>query len=310
MENKIIINRIFNAPVELVWQAWTTAENIAQWWGPEGFITKVKEHDFRTGGKWEYVMIDKTGKEYPAIGMFKEIVKHKIISSTDEFDGEHITSTISDFPKVKLFTTLFEDMGEQTKLTIIYDHVSIEEKDKHVKMGVISGWNTSLDKLEHYIKTGLNIRKQLKKNNMARVTTYLNFPGNTEEAFNFYKSIFGGEFSGKGIQRFGDIPAQEGQPEMSDADKKLIIHVELPILGGHIIMATDAPESMGFIVTQGNNMIINLEPETKAETKRLYDSLSKDGNVTMELQDMFWGAYFGTCTDKFGINWMFNFTEK
>ena len=145
---------------------------------------------------------------------------------------------------------------------------------------------------------------------MARVSTYLNFPGNTEAAFTFYKTIFGGEFHGGGIQRFGDIPSPEGMPALSEEDKKLILHVELPILGGHILMATDAPESMGLKVDYGNNIHINLEPDTRQETKRLYDALSDGGKVTMELQDMFWGAYFGSCTDKYGVNWMFNCAEK
>ena len=145
---------------------------------------------------------------------------------------------------------------------------------------------------------------------MARVTTYLNFSRNTEDAFNFYKSVFGGEFSGSGVSRFGDIPTQEGMPPLSEEDKNLIMHVELPILGGHLLMATDAPETMGFHVNAGNNVHINLEPDTKAETKRLFGALSAGGQITMELQDMFWGAYYGSCTDKFGIQWMFNCTEK
>jgi len=145
---------------------------------------------------------------------------------------------------------------------------------------------------------------------MARVSTYLNFPRNTEEAFNFYKSIFGGEFSGAGVGRFKDIPPAEGMPQIAEEDKNLIMHIELPILGGHILMGTDAPESMGFNVNFGNNTYINLEPDTKAETKKLFDALSVDGKVTMELQEMFWGAYFGSCTDKFGVQWMFNCTEK
>lgn len=310
MEEKIIIDRIFNAPVEMVWQAWTKAENIAKWWGPKGFNTTVKQHDFREGGKWEYVMIDESGNEYPAIGVFKEIVLHKKISSSDEFGDFQSASEKFDFPKVKLFTTLFESMGEQTKLTLIYDHASMIEKEKHIKLGVIGGWNTSLDKLEHYIKIQNTIRKQLKTNNMTRVSTYLNFPGNTEEAFNFYKVIFKTEFSGNGIQRFGDITPTEGMPPLSEEDKKLIIHVELPILGGHILMATDAAESMGLKVEYGNNMHISLEPDSKEETKRLYEALSVDGKITMELQDMFWGAYFGSCTDKYGINWMFNYIQK
>lgn len=145
---------------------------------------------------------------------------------------------------------------------------------------------------------------------MARVSTYLNFTRNTEEVFNFYKSIFGGEFAGGGIARFKDIPPSEGAPQIEEQDKNLIMHIELPILGGHSLMGTDAPESLGFKVIPGNNIYINLEPDTKAETKRLFDALSDGGKVTMELQDMFWGAYYGSCTDKFGIQWMFNCTEK
>ncbi|MDZ7605748.1 MAG: VOC family protein [Cyclobacteriaceae bacterium] len=94
---------------------------------------------------------------------------------------------------------------------------------------------------------------------------------------------------------------------MAEEDQNLVMHVELPILNGHLLMGTDAPESMGFKVIQGNNVHINLEPDTKEETARLFNALSADGKVTMDLQEMFWGSYFGSCVDKFGIQWMFNF---
>ncbi len=145
---------------------------------------------------------------------------------------------------------------------------------------------------------------------MAQVSIYLNFPNNTEEAFNFYKSVFGGEFGGSGIARFKDIPPVESMPQLSEKDKNLIMHIELPLLGGFVLMGTDAPESLGFKVNYGNNVFINLEPDTKAETKKLFDALSAGGIITMELQDMFWGAYYGSCADKFGVHWMFNCTEK
>ena len=112
------------------------------------------------------------------------------------------------------------------------------------------------------------------------------------------------------MQRFGDIPAEAGNPTVPDSVKKMILHVELPILGGHVIMATDAPKEMGFDLVQGGNMHINLEPATRAETKKLFDALSKDGTISMPLEDMFFGAYFGECKDKFGINWMFTCVEK
>ncbi len=144
---------------------------------------------------------------------------------------------------------------------------------------------------------------------MAKVSTYLNFPRQTEEAFNFYKSIFGGEFTDK-INRFSEVPPQEGQPPISEEDKNLVMHIALPILGGHVLMGTDAPESMGFKLVQGNNVYINLEPDTREETKKLFDALSAGGKVEMELQEMFWGDYYGSCTDKYGIQWMFNCSSK
>ncbi len=142
---------------------------------------------------------------------------------------------------------------------------------------------------------------------MTRVSTYLNFPRNTEEVFKFYQSVFGGEFSRGGIARFRDIPPSDDAPPIAETDKDLVMHIELPIVGGHVLMGTDAPESMGFIVNKGNNIHINIEPETKEETIKLFDALSAGGTVTMPLQDMFWGAYFGSCIDKFGIQWMFSF---
>ena len=144
---------------------------------------------------------------------------------------------------------------------------------------------------------------------MAKVSTYLNFKNQTEEAFNFYKSVFGGEFVG-GVNRMGEVPPQEGHPELSEADKNLVMHVALPILGGHMLMGTDAPESMGFKVVFGNNVYINIEPETRMETDKLFEALSEGGTVGMQLQEMFWGAYFGSCTDKFGVQWMFNCESK
>lgn len=142
---------------------------------------------------------------------------------------------------------------------------------------------------------------------MARTSTYLNFPSETEEAFLFYKEVFKTDFIENGIRRFSDIPSMEGMPPMSEKDLNLVMHVELPITGGHILMGTDAPESFGLKVQFGNNVTINLEPDTKEETIRLFKALSKGGEVTMDLSDTFWGAHFGSCKDKFGTIWSFNF---
>ena len=140
---------------------------------------------------------------------------------------------------------------------------------------------------------------------MATLNPYLNFKGNTEEAFNFYKSVFGGEFTG--LQRFKDTP--EGD-KLSPAEKEKIMHVSLPIGKGNVLMATDAIESMGHKLTVGNNFHISISPDTKEETTKLFNGLSAGGNVTVPLQKMFWGATFGMFTDKFGVQWMVNYDEN
>jgi PhnB protein len=144
---------------------------------------------------------------------------------------------------------------------------------------------------------------------MASVSTYLNFERSTEAAFTFYKSVFGTDYVGQ-FMRFGDMPPQPGQPPLPDADKQLVMHCALPILAGHMVMGTDAPESMGFTLHQGNNVYINLEPDTRAETDRLFKALGEGGKVEMALQEQFWGDYYGSLKDRFGVQWMFNCRSK
>jgi PhnB protein len=136
---------------------------------------------------------------------------------------------------------------------------------------------------------------------MSRVSTYLNFMGNAEEAFGFYRSVFGTEFQGEPM-RMGDMPGSS----LPEAEQRLVAHIELPILAGHVLMATDMIESMGHQLRVGNNVTINLEPDTRAETDRLYNALADGGSEATGLQDMPWNAYWGTCLDRFGVRWMFN----
>lgn len=144
---------------------------------------------------------------------------------------------------------------------------------------------------------------------MARTSTYLNFTGTTEAAFEFYRSVFGTAFGGP-ISRMRDVPTMPGQPPLSEAEGNQIMHITLPILGGHVLMGTDVPERMrqGFVV--GSNISIMLEPDTRAEADRLFAALAAGGEATMPLQDMFWGDYYGMLTDKFGVQWMLNCSSK
>jgi len=140
---------------------------------------------------------------------------------------------------------------------------------------------------------------------MAQINPYLNFPGTTEEAFNFYKSVFGGEFAA--LMRFGDTPEGEKVPPSL---KNKIMHVALPIGNGNVLMATDACEEMGFSLTQGNNMYICISPDSRQDADRIFNGLAAGGKVNMPLQDMFWGAYYGDLTDRFGIKWMINYQHS
>ncbi len=141
---------------------------------------------------------------------------------------------------------------------------------------------------------------------MSSTSTYLNFTNQTEEAFNFYKSVFGWEFEPP-IGRFRDIPPAPDVSPPDEATGNLIMHICLPILGGHKLMGTDAPESMGFTVNQWNNVHISLHPDSRSETERIFSGLMADGTITLPLQEMFWWAYYGTGRDKYGIHWMVNY---
>jgi len=141
---------------------------------------------------------------------------------------------------------------------------------------------------------------------MARVSTYLNYPGTTEAAFALYKQVFGTDYEVPPM-RFGSMPAQPGQPEMSTADQQKILHVALPILGGHVIMGTDVIEGPGCGKYEpGNHITLNLEPDSRAEADRLYAALSEGGTADAPMADMFWGAYWGVLQDRYGLRWMIN----
>jgi len=137
---------------------------------------------------------------------------------------------------------------------------------------------------------------------MATINPYLTFKGNCEEAFNFYKSVFGGEFPY--IGRFKDMPSEHPIP---DSEKEKLMHVSLPISKETILMGSDSSEAFGQATVIGNNFSISLNTESEDEAKKLFDALSEGGKLTMPLEKTFWNALFGMFTDKFGINWMVNY---
>ena len=133
------------------------------------------------------------------------------------------------------------------------------------------------------------------------IVTYLTFDGNCREAFDFYRSVFGGEYAI--MQTFGDAPPDIG---VSESDKDKVMHTTLSI-GDDVIMGSDTSPDFGPPHAPGNNFSLSYSTRSREETDELFAKVSEGGTVTMPLQDMFWGSYFGSCTDKFGINWMFSY---
>jgi PhnB protein len=141
---------------------------------------------------------------------------------------------------------------------------------------------------------------------MAGINPYLTFNGNTEEVFNFYKSIFGGDFAA--VMHYGDAPSCDEMP-IAESDKDKIMHIALPI-GGNVLMASDAIKSMGQKLTEADNFSISINTDTKEEADKIFGGLADGGKVEMPLADAFWGDYFGMLRDRFGIQWMVNYNEK
>lgn len=305
--NTIQVQREFAADLELVWSAWTESDILDQWWAPKPYMTITKSLDFREGGRWHYYMLSPQGEKHYCLFDYAVIRQKEYFSGIDAFCDENaVISNIK--PRVN-WSSSFKENESTTLVTIDLIFDTLEDLETIIQMGFKEGFTAGLENLDQYIAAQFYLRKQNKQNNTARISTYVNFPGNTEEAFLFYRSVFKTEFI-NGIQRFGEIPAEAGHPPIGEAIKNMVLHVELPLLGGHILMGTDAPKEMGFTLAKGNNMHICIEPETREEAKRLFDELSEGGNITMPLADMFFGAYFGEFSDKYGINWMINYQNR
>src|ERR1044071_9503875 len=140
---------------------------------------------------------------------------------------------------------------------------------------------------------------------MALINPHINFNGNAEEAFHFYKSVFGGEFAN--IIRFKDLAGLEHTSSEADANK--IMHIALPI-GPIVLMANDVPESMGRVNEAENRSKISVSAESREEADKLFNGLSAGGTIEMPIGDSPWGSYFGMFRDKFGIEWMVDFDPK
>ncbi len=142
---------------------------------------------------------------------------------------------------------------------------------------------------------------------MASINAYINFLGNCEVAFNYYKSVFGGEFSM--LSRFSEMPPQEGM-ELPEEDLNKIMHVSLPIGEHTVLMGSDTGGDWAAKTVEGNNITLSVSADTKEQADDFFSQLSEGGAVIMPMNQTFWESYFGMCTDKFGINWMISFGQS
>lgn len=140
------------------------------------------------------------------------------------------------------------------------------------------------------------------------INPYLTFAGNCEEAFTFYKSVFGGQFAYVG--RFNEMPPMEGMPPMPESEMNKIMHVSLPIGKNSVLMGSDSSEAFGHATVIGNNFSVSVSATSKSDADKLYHGLSAGGQMTMPMSNTFWGSYYGMLTDKYGIQWMISFDEK
>ena len=199
---QIIITRLFDATPDVVWSAWTEPEYMDQWWAPEPWTAETASMDFREGGKWSYAMVSPEGQKHWALVTYTKISKQKFFEGKDSFcddKGNVNTALPSTDWRVELHTT---ETG--TKVIVTMTFAKEADLNTLIEMGFEQGFTATLNSLDRYFKEGFKLRKENKNGSVSRVVTYLNFPGNTEDAFNFYKTVFGTEFIGKGLQRFGD----------------------------------------------------------------------------------------------------------
>lgn len=303
VNHRVHMVRNFEATVSQVWKAWTEPAYLDLWWAPLPYKNETIAMDFTSGGRWFYKMTGPTGDAHYCVADYHTVETEKGFSAQDAFcDAEGNINT--SFPRTN-WKTEFIPAFHGTMVKIDLQFESEAAMKQHMEMGFKEGFSIALNQLDKYLESRFQLWIDARPATGARVSTYLNFPGNTEEAFLFYKSVFGTDFV-QGIRRFSDIPASADHPPVADVIKDMVLHVELPIVGGHILMGTDAPKEMGFTLTHGNNMHINIEPETREETKEIFDKLSEGGTIEMPLAEMFWGGYYGALKDKYGVNWMFN----
>ena len=287
---KITVEVIIHASMEKVWEFWTKPKHIVNWaFASDDWEAPHAENDVHVGGKFKTVMAAKDKSAgFDFTGVYTNVKSHELIEYDIDYDikydidhGRHVKVQFTQLPDGVRLTEIFE-----------MEKINSEEMQR-------SGWQAILDNFKKYAESLI-----INKNTMTKLNIYLNFAGNTEEAFNFYKSVFGGELTP--IVRFKDMPMEGVKIPKMDENK--VMHVGLLIGKDQMLMATDALESLGQKLVQGNNVYISIHPESKEEADRIFNALSTGGKIEMPIANQSWGDYYGSFKDKFGVQWMVNYS--
>ena len=214
---ELAISRLLNAPRDLVWEVWTNPDHIQHWWGLTGFKNTIRTMDVKPEGIWDFVMHRPDGTDFKNKHIYKEVVR------PERLVLDHITA-----PRFRMTVTFGAQGTKRWSASILFLNRPNNSPEVIRVFKADEGMKQNIDRLEAYVECADKNSSTTKNNQHVKGKyLYLNFPDNTEEAFKFYRSVLGGEFGGRGIQRFGDIPATEGRPPLSEKDKKLILHIEL-----------------------------------------------------------------------------------
>ena len=288
---EIVIERVFNAPRELVWEVWTNPQHCTKWWGPLGFSTTTHEMDVRPGGVWRFTMHGPDGADFPGKFVFIEVVPPEKLGFLHD-------DAASGRPPFHV-TISFVEAGGKTRISLSLRFDNETDYQQMIEMGAVEGFNSTLDSLGEFLAQTEEIAPTMARKiaeDSMQVQPYLMFNGRCEEAAEFYREHLGAQITM--MVRFGETPPSQMQIPPGWENK--IMHLSLN-LGATTVMMADAigegaPDFAGFS--------LSLTVPTEAQAERYFARLSEGGEVKMPLAPTFWASQFAMLTDRFGVEWM------
>ena len=299
-DQDFILTRTFDAPRDLVFDAWTKAEHLKRWFGPKGVTIPECSLDLRPGGVFHYCMQMPDGSRMWGKWIFREITRPEwlvcVVSFSDEAGGETRHPFAADWPMHTLSTVTFAEQGGKTVVTVAWRPLDATEAERRAfaagRSGMQQGWGGTMDQLTAYLATLVQQERTM------LINPYLtSFKGNCREAFEFYAKVLGGKIAM--MMTLGESPMAQGAPPEAHGT---IIHARL-MVGDMVLMGSDA---MGEAPEEPKGFSVSLVMHDPAEAERIFAAFAEGGTVRMALAETFWATRFGMVTDRFGTPWMVN----